>query len=519
MSGAQGQSIDDMATQVVRTDLASQTAVEEQEKGTWTPKTGIGFIPDWSQKGPTATGWSTWQRAIAVLAGIAVLGVGIFTGYTFLNNQPAASLVAAVPTPTATPVTATPVLATPTPTASPVTATPVVSTPTPAPVITPVPVLLADGIEQIVTGDPIGIEDDDDDQGDEGDGIAADDQPGLEYTDGYVALASVDGEQAMAMQGGWIAGTVPAAQVEDLWPCTDPAVFCGPAQLEPGDYVVVGFHTAAPPPTTSEESIYQVFYLLTDLDGDWTNNGLATPPQTNNFYLSTQYVIEAGWYGPTKGLGETDYNGPVGPDGQTPRYNQQAASRMVLSADPPGGFFIVPGDRIGNWFRLGSMWRDFSVERSLTVDAIGAFGRLEMIPVPGRAALPSTLVCGRVQLSGAPLGDRAATLTGAFQLQPGVTLDPGSAANLTLVTGRAPNATEDVQAGLPLEDLGNGVYEFVVGTPVRVAQAFGSLTIGPPGQEMDITEEFIVLTGSGPGVPSGMPAEPVFALGNPACGV
>lgn len=503
--------VQELADKVVQSDVAAQQSVGEWEKGTWIRTTHIA----------TGGGGDWIKKAIAVLAAIAVLFVGIFMGYTFLN-QPASSpqptLIAA--SPNATPVTAAPVLSTAPPT--PVTASPVIGTdpPTaPPPTDTPPPqVALHPGVDQIADGDPEGTDDDDEDQGDEGDNADAPDEPGLEFTDGYVVPAHVNGEQAMAMQGGWVAGAVQAAQVEDLWPCTGPAVFCGPATLEPGDYFVVGFHTAAPPPTSSAESIYQVFYLLTDLDGDWTNNGVATPPRTNNFFLSTQYVIEGGWYGPTKGLGETDYNGPIGPDGETPRYNQQAASRMVLTQDPPGGFFIVPEDRMGNWFRIGSMWRDFTQERSLSVDAIGAFGRLEMIPVPGRAELPSTLACGRVDLAGAPLGDRPATLTLTFQLQGGATLEPGSVANLTLVTGRAPNATEDEQTGLALEDLGNGTYRFVVGTPTQVAQAFGLLTVGPPGGERDVTEEFIVLAGSGLGVPGGVPAEGVLALGNPDCG-
>ena len=125
---------------------------------------------------------------------------------------------------------------------------------------------------------------------------------------------------------------------------------------------------------------------MTDLDGDWLNNAYVTPPLTNYIYLSSQYVIEGGWFGTVKGLGETDYRGAVGPDGETPRYNTTPASRLVLTEEPAGGFFIVPEDHVGSWFRVASMWRDFNAqERHIRVDAVGALGGLEMMPIPGRA--------------------------------------------------------------------------------------------------------------------------------------
>ena len=95
MSGASGkssgQSINDMATTVVRTDGDAQTAIEEQEKGTWTDdeKTVL-FVPDWSQKAPVAeTGWATWQKAAAVIIALAFLGAGTLIGYNLFAGQPA----------------------------------------------------------------------------------------------------------------------------------------------------------------------------------------------------------------------------------------------------------------------------------------------------------------------------------------------------------------------------------------------------------------------------------------------
>ena len=527
MSGKQGQSIDDLAGQVVQADVKSQKAIEEQEKGTWTPiTTGIPFVPDWSQKGPVAqTGWSWWQKALAVLAGIAVVLVGIFGGYTLLRNQPGASpapsQIAAVPTaqPTtqSTPLTATPVVSTQAPpttaTATPVTATPVVSTLPPTPVITAPPILLPPGVDTVLTGPPVSYADgtaDQDKERDEDPDLPA--QPQLELVGGYVGPGEVTGNQAMAMLGSWVAGTVRSAQVDELWPCTDAAVICGPGTLEPGDYYVIGFDTAAPPATESPEGIYQVYYLMTDLDGDWTNNAYVTPPVTNYIYLSSQYVIEGGWFGPTKGLGETDYRGPVGPDGETPRYNTTPASRLVLSQDPPGGFFIVPEDHIGSWFRVATMWQDFNAdERSVLVDALGTHGGLEMIPVPGRTE-PLAFECARVDVSAEPLGDLPMQLLITFTMAGGAALDPLTSANLILVTTTQTGSEDVVNGDLPLEDLGNGSYSFAVGVPAQSQNGFKGLLLSGG---RDVAEDLIVLAGAGVNVPDGFSG---FALGNPDCG-
>lgn len=535
MSGSQGQSIGDLAGQVVQADVSSQQAIEEHEKGTWTPiTTGAPFVPDWSQKGPvTKTGWTMWQKAAAVIAGIAVLIGGIFGGYTLLGGQPAGSpsptQVAAVPTAgqsaaatpgqsaAATPVTATPVVSTQQPVSTPTaTATPVVSTLPPTPVVTAPPIRLPPGVDTVLTGPPVSYGDGTADQAverpDDPDVPAA---PQLELVGGYVAPGEVTGNQGLAMAGSWVAGTVRAAQVDELWPCTNAAVICGPGTLEPGDYFVIGFNTAAPPPTESPDGIYQVFYLMTDLDGDWTNNAYVTPPNTNYIYLSSQYVIEGGFFGPTKGLGETDYRGPVGPDGETPRYNTPPASRLVLSQDPPGGFFIVPEDHIGSWFRVATMWRDFNTEeRHILVDSLGAQGGLEMMPVPGRAELPSTLECVRVNVLAEELDDQPAQLEVAFRVPDDLTLAGNLVANLTILT-----TTQDGSSTIDHRDLtlaGGDTLVFHVGVASQAQHGFVSLTIGPAGgPQQDITEEFIVLGGAGVNVPDGFSG---FALGNPDCG-
>jgi hypothetical protein len=502
-----------LADQVVRSDVAAQQSVGVWEKGTWTPTTAIA----------TGTGGDWLKKALAVLAGIAILAVGIFTGYTLLNNQPAASprpsLIAAPPTASPTTVTGSPVLSTPTPTL--VTGSVVPSTPTPAPTqtvvpITPPPILLADGLEQIVTGDPVGFDDLDDDQGPEAeDDPEVDHEPGTELADGYIAPASIDGAQGLALIDGLVIGGVRTAQVDELWPCTDANVFCGPGTLAPGDYYVIGFNTAGPPSEAGTDQIYQSYYILTDLDGDFTNNGFVTPPRTNNIYLSTQYVIEGGWYGTVKGLGETDYRGPIGPDGQTARYNQQPAARMVLTQDPPGGFFIVPQDRIGNWFRIATIWRDVDT-RAIAVDAVGVLGGLELLPVPGRAELPQTLSCARVDVVAEPLGAFPSQLMGVFQVVPRTTLDPSAVLTLTLLSGALPDATLVDYANLALEDLGDGAFAFRAGVPEGTQQGFASLEVGPPeGDQLDLTEEFIVLSGAGVNIPPGFTGH---ALGNPDCG-
>ena len=496
-----------LADKVIQSDVAAQQSVGEWEKGTWIRTTQI------------ATGGGDWvKKAVALVAAIAVLLFGIFAGYSFLNNQPTGTaqptLIAAPPSGQPTPVTATPVIQTPGPT--PVTATPVITTP--APVITPVPILLPDGVGEILTDDPDDYEDDDDDQDPEGpDDPDVGSKPGTELTGGYVGPAEVSGGQAMAMVDSWVAGTVTSDRVEELWPCTDANVICGPAQLDPGDYFVIGFSTAAPPPIAGTENIYQVYYLMTDLDGDWLNNAYVTPPLTNYIYLSSQYVVEGGWFGTVKGLGETDYRGPIGPDGQTPRYNTTPESRLVLADDPAGGFFIVPQDHVGDWFRIATMWRDFgTTERNIAVDALGAFGGLEMIPVPGRAELPTTLECVRVNVVAEQLDENPSQLDVMFQVQDGVTLDPAAVANLTLLTGTSPTEQGLVEhPDLALEDRGNGAFRFHVGVGSATTQGFSELTVGVAGSEVDVTDEFRVLGGAGVNIPPGFSG---YAFGNTECG-
>ena len=532
-SGNQGQSVHDMATQVVRTDMASQKAVEEQEKGTWTPKTGIGYIPDWSQRAPAAqTGWAMWQKALVVLTGVILLLAGGFIGYNLLKGQPGASpqptLIAAPPTSSPTPSSSSspsppvqpgtqPPL-TPTP-APPITPSPAVITPapvTPSPVPTPVPIVLPEGVAEVVTGPPVSYADLTDDQAKERpDDPDVDPQPQTEFVGGYVAPGGVEAAQALAGSGSFIA-SVTSDRVNELWPCIDAEVICGPETLEPGDYFVIGFNTAAAPPTEGTDGIYQVFYLMTDIENDYTDNAYVTPPLTNYIYLSAEYVIEGGFFGTTSAVGETDYGGPVGPDGQTPRYNIAASSRLVISADPPGGFFIVPQDRIGNWFRISSMWRDFNAtERHILVDSVGLLGNLELIPVPGRAAL-ETLSCVRVDVVGEALGEQPSQLEVFIELAAGVAFDADPTANVTILSGPTTGTTTIEPGPIALEDLGNGAYSFSVGVPNTARTGFQSVSIGPiSGADVDITEEVIALGGAGVNVP---PDFSGYAMGTPECG-
>jgi hypothetical protein len=530
-SGTQSSSIHDLATTVVRIDQASQKAVEEQEKGTWTPRTGIGFVPDWTQKGPTAkTGWATWQKAAVILFGLIFLSAGALVGYSFLNNQqqPQPTTVANVPTPTpgATPVPSPPPVVvtqapstpapTPQPTPPPVVITPA-PTPTPAPVITPTPAPLVDvppEAAQAMDGPPDTYPDDADQDEEYEDDPDIDPQPQTEFTGGFVGPMQVTDAQAIAGGQSFVA-SVTGTQVEELWPCVDADVLCGAATLAAGDYYVIGFSTEAPPPTSSPDGVYQIFYLMTDLDGNWADNAAVTPPNTNYIYLSAEYVIEAGFYGTTAAVGETDYGGPVGPDGETPRYNVTPSSRLVLSADPPGGFFIVPQDRMGNWFRIASMWRDFnSEERHILVDSVGALGNLELIPVPGRAAF-ETFACVRVEVLGEPLGEQPSQLVTTFELLDGVSLDDGASAAMTVLSGPTASPTTIESGPIPLLDLGNGAFSFAVGVPNTARNMFGALTLGLPGSEVDVTDEFIALGGAGVNVP---PDFSGYALGSPDCG-
>ena len=533
MSGSSGQSINDMATTVVRTDLLTQQRIEDQEKGTWVPATGVAFVPEWSQKGPTAkTGWATWQKAAAVVIALAFLGAGTLIGYNLFAGQPTGSpqpsLVAVLPTPgvTATPqptIVSQPTQPQPTETQAPPTAvaTPApTSPPTPsvAPVITPAPITIPDGLDEILAGDPIGYGDAGDDQDEESDADPqVPPQPQTDLAGAYVAPAAVGG-QALAMLDTYVAGTVRAAQVEENWPCTNANVFCGPADLADGSYFVIGFSTAAPPPLEGEEGIYQVFYLMTDLDGDWLNNAFVTPPLTNYIYLSSQYVIEGGWFGNVKGLGETDYRGAVGPDGETPRYNQTPGSRLVLTEEPVGGFFIVPEDHVGSWFRVASMWRDFNTEeRHIRVDAVGALGGLEMMPIPGRAELPGTLTCVRVELAAEELDDLPSQIQITFGADPAAGIDATAVAVVTIQQTTQEGQSNVEHRDLALEDLGGGVFRVAFGVPDASQQGFASFTVTPAaGPPIDLTEELIVLGGAGVNIPVGASG---FALGQVSCGL
>jgi hypothetical protein len=542
MSGSHGdspgQTINDMATTVVRIDAAAQSSIDQRKKGDATPATGVMFVPDWSQKGPTAkAGWANWQKAAVVLIGIFTLGAGTVVGYNLFAGQPGATqqptLVAAPPTqatqtsqPTADsqptqPQPTQPQPTQPQPTEPPLTPAPTEPpTPTPEPVITPVPIAIADGLDEILTGDPIGFADDGDDQDEESD--ADPDVPAQPQTDlagAYVAPATVAGQaQALAMLDSFVAGTVRAAQVEENWPCADENVFCGQTtELADGEYFVIGFSTAAPPPTSSDEGIYQVFYLMTDLDGDWLNNAFVTPPLTNYIYLSSQYVIEGGWYGTVDSLGETDYRGPIGPDGQTPQYNQTPASRLVLNDDPMGGFFLVPEDRIGSWFRVATMWRDFNTaERRIRVDAVGALGGLEMMPVTGRATLPETLTCVRVDIAAEPLDEQPSQLQITFGSSADSGIDARALATVSILQTTQDGPSTVDHPDLALEDVGGGVFRIAFGVPAQTQQGFASFVVTPTGGEaIDLTEELIVLGGAGVNVPSDFSG---YALGQADCG-
>ncbi len=533
MSGSSGKSINDMATTVVRADVVAQSAIEEQEKGTWTDddKTVL-FVPDWAQKAPVAkTGWATWQKAAAVLVALLFLGAGTLIGYNLFAGQPGSSpqptLIAAPPTqppPSSQPTQPQPTQPQPTatqpqPTTVATTAPTSSPTPTVEPVITPAPVLIPDGLDEILTGDPIGFADDGGDQDEESD----DDpqvppQPQTDLAGAYVAPATLGGGGALAMLDTYVAGTVRAAQVEENWPCTDANVMCGAAtELADGSYFVIGFSTAAPPPLESDEGIYQVFYLMTDLDGDWLNNAYVTPPLTNYIYLSSQYVIEGGWFGTVKGLGETDYRGPVGPDGETPRYNQTPASRLVLTDDPVGGFFIVPEDHIGSWFRVASMWRDFNTqERHIRVDAVGALGGLEMMPVPGRAQAPQTLTCVRVEIVAEELDEQPSQLQITFGTDSAAGIDASAMAAATIQQTTQAGQSNVEHPDLSLEELGGGVFSVAFGVPSQSQQGFASFAIAPvDGTPLDLSEELIVLGGAGVNVPADFSG---YALGQTDCG-
>ena len=331
---------------------------------------------------------------------------------------------------------------------------------------------------------------------------------------GAVGRADLSADDVAALAGAFpaLAGAPDrTAVVEDEWPCTDVAVFCGIPQLEPGPYVFVGFGSAEAPPTEGTDGIFNVYYVNTDLDGDWTNNNLQTLPRTDNFYLGTQYVIEGGWFGETKGLGQTDFRGPLGPDGQTPRYNERAVSRLVLTQDPPGGFFIIPEAVMGPWFRVASFWQDFSEPGILAVDWVASSERLGQLPTPGRGEPRADLACVRVDLGTRPVGAEPAYFVVTLRLADSVAVDPEATVDVTLLAG-----TETVeQPDLVLTPGEGGTYTVEVDGRINVPNVFTSVTVEGPGGSLDLTEEFLVKAGPGVNVPAGVAG---YAMGDPACG-
>jgi hypothetical protein len=533
-------SVGDLAGQVILTDVASEQLIASWSKGTWIDTGAVPYVPQWWQPGPgtTDTPRNWWVTLITIVVIILTGGSGIATGvFLFGPGTPAEpSFVAAGPTPTPSPVTATPVLSTPTP--GPITATPVVSTPTPGPLtatpvlstptpgpITATPVVSTptpSEVPEVATPlDPlaelIGLDfllDLTDELTDPGTPDPAEeprDSPASANLTGLQLAHANLSRGDLAAVGGWVGQRT--AVIQDMFPCTDVHVFCGPQTLKPGGYYFVGFSLKGPPPTSGTDRVYMDYYLLTDLDGDLTNNGVVTPPQTNNIFAATQYLIEGGWYGTGRGLGETDFQGPVGPDGQTTRYNQAPASRLVLSEDPAGGFFIVPDDRMGDWFRLASFWQDLNQQGMIAIDWISATPTQGLVPVPGRASPPVVLACGRVDISDPAPDGELAQLVIQLRLKDPVSLGAGSSLELTLMAGQ----DEVDRPGLALEQLADGTWRARVGVAVDSSYAFKRLLLtSASGQSLDVTDEFIALTGSaGVGVQAGVSG---YAMGDPTCG-
>jgi hypothetical protein len=518
-------SIGEMAARVIQSDVSSQQAIGTWAKGVVTTRTAV---PAWYQPAPVATTGSSFIRTLITGLVIIATGViGIGTGYIVFTGQPTPSQVAVVPTPTASPssvtaspvvATATPVTATPvvsTPTQSPVTATPVVTTPAP----TASPALVVTGLDTVV--EVIPVENISTYAGGPsmtaetpGDPLPAGAPGSVELTGLAVGNASLDAA-ALAALGGFLAQN-PVAVIEERWPCGADGVFCGIQELEPGDYYVIGFGTAESPPMSGAVDIIHTYNVLTDLDGDWTNNGFVVPPRINNMFLSTQYAIEGGWYQEVGALGQTDYRGPIGPDGQTPRYNERAVSRLVLTQDPPGGFFLIPAEKLGPWFRLGALWQDFSGDGVVTaVDWISSDGGLSMTPTPGRATLPVTIDCGRVDLVAEPLGDQPVQLVAGVRFQPAVTLPAEPVFDVAIASQTQTGTATLENPDLPLVAQADGSFAVAIPVPGGAINSFASVVLrGAEGLPVDLTEEFIVLTGSGVAVPAGATG---LVLGDAAC--
>jgi hypothetical protein len=375
-------------------------------------------------------------------------GIGFIIGTGLIGSQPVATPIAAVPTATTVPEPSVPPgdptgqpTAEPTeqPTAAPPSVQPT-TMPTAPPPTDPPPVT---GLETIGRAIPIT----DISRYEDGPTLLAE-VPGQPVPPGApgsaellameVGVANLDSDAVAALDTFIAANLV--AVIQDEWPCGADGVFCGPQQLAPGEYYVIGFATAAPPPTSGATDIVHTFNVLTDLDGDWTNNGLVTPPRINSMFLSTQYVIEGGWYQETAGLGETDYRGPVGPDGQTARFNQAPASRLVLTQDPPGGFFLIPSDRMGPWFRLASLWQDFGGDSVVTaVDWIASGDGLAMLPTPLRGELPQSLQCARVDLVAVASDGQPSQMVVTVRFQDGVQVPAEPVLDVTLLPSRRMN--------------------------------------------------------------------------------
>ncbi len=503
MTGRASGSIVDLADEVVGADVSSQMLYGQWTKGH--TATQIGSIP----------GRSRFVSLLATaVATVLVATTGIATGVILFGGQPGPSPVAHVPTqqpqPTLTPGQ-TPLL---TPTIEPT--EPATEPPTEPPSEPPVKQVETplDGLAGLIDLEMlISLVDELTDPGTPNPAEEPRDSPEFANLTG-VALGRADlTPAALAIVGDWIAARDDVAVIQERYSCLERNVFCGPPQLAPGPYYFVGFGTLAPPPTEGVDQIYQVFYLLTDPDGDWSNNAFTTPPLTDRPLNSMQYQIEGGWYGAVGGLGETDIQGPVGPDGQTPRYNQPPSTRLVLTHDPPGGFFIVPESLMGNWFRLASYWQDFGAGQGvLSIDNAASVAPNGLIPVAGTGSLPSVLACARAQALAQSLDGEAEQILFYLGMPDGAALPPGTIANVTLIS----NGETVAHDGLPLEDLGTGRYLARVGVGVDVSHGISGLVLVPPaGAPIDATEDFIVMAGNGVNLPAGFEG---LLLGDPTCG-